>query len=112
MHLRRRQNESDSDYEEILDFESDVEEELQYESVDDSEEVIGQESVNRESIATLQGNEPNLIETALSLKKKVEFLQPENLAVVVEEGNHRKTLPTDLRLAVFNVAHQRLNLGI
>ena len=112
MHLRRRQYESDSDYEEILDSESDVEEELQYESVDDSEEVIGQESVNRESIATLQGNEPNLIETALSLKKKVEFLQPENLAVVVEEGNHRIILPTDLRLAVFNVAHQRLHLGI
>ena len=55
---------SDSDYEEILDSESEVEEELQYESVDDYEEVIGQESLNRESISTIQRNEPNLIETA------------------------------------------------
>ena len=95
MHLRGRQYESDSDYEEILDSESDVEEELRYESVDDSEVVIGQESVNRESIATLQENEPNLIETALSLKKKVEFLQPENLTGVVEEGSNKIFLPID-----------------
>ena len=67
MHLRR----SDSDYEEKLESESEVEEELQNESVDDDEEVIGQESLNRESIVTLQRNEPNLIETALSLKKRL-----------------------------------------
>ena len=65
MYLRRY--ESDSDYEEILDSESEAEEELQDELVDDDEEVIGQESLNRESIVTLQQNEPNLIETALSL---------------------------------------------
>ena len=92
---------SDSDYEEILDSESEVEEELQYESVDDYEEVIGQESLNRESISTIQRNEPNLIETAF---KKRWVFQPENLAVVVEEENHRVVLQTDLRLAVFNVA--------
>ena len=68
-----RRYESDSDYEEILDSKSEVEEELQYEFVDDDEEVIGQESLNRESIATLQRNEPNLIETALSLKKRLSF---------------------------------------
>ena len=69
MYLRRY--ESDSDYEEILDSESEAEEELQYESVDDDEEVIYQESVNTESIATLQRNEPDLIEAAVNLKKKL-----------------------------------------
>ena len=34
-------------------YESKAEEKSQYESVDDDEEVIGQESLNRESIATL-----------------------------------------------------------
>ena len=73
----------------MFDPESYIEEEPLSQSVDGHEEVIGAEKINKESIATLQRNEPNLIETARSLRKKVEFLQPENLAVVVEEGNNR-----------------------
>ena len=63
MYLRRY--ESDSVYEEILDSKSEAEEELQYESIDDDEEVIGQESFDRESFATLERNEPNLIVATL-----------------------------------------------
>ena len=70
-------------------FDQEAEEELLSESVDDHEELIGPEKIDKESIAILQRNEPNLIETAQSLKKKVEFLQPENLVVVVEEGNNQ-----------------------
>ena len=38
-----------------------------------------------------------LIETALQLKANFELLQPENLAVVVEERNQRTILPDSLR---------------
>ena len=67
--------ESDSDCEEILYSESAIEEELRYEWVDDDEKVIGQESLNRESVAILQRNELNLSETALSLKKRLSFFK-------------------------------------
>ena len=89
----------------MLDPKLEIEEELLSQSVDDLKEVICPEKVNKELIATLQRNEPNLIETARSLKKKVEFLQPENLAVVDEEGNNQIILLIELRLAAFNVAN-------
>ena len=104
MYLRRHQ--SESDYEELFDPESEIEEEPLSQSADGHEEVIGAEKIKKESIATYQRNEPNLIEKARILKKKVEFHQPENLAVVVEEGNNRIILPIELRLAAFNVTHQ------
>ena len=66
--------------------ESDYEEEPLFQPIDDHAELIGSEKINKES--TLQIIEPNLIETARSLNKKVEFLQPENIAVLVEEGNN------------------------
>ena len=46
------------------------------------------------------------------MKKTVEYLPPENLAVVVDENNKRVILPESLRLSAFNVAHNRLHLGI
>ena len=107
-----RQYESDPDYEDLVDSESGTEEEFFSDSTDDDEEVISQETINKESIVLLQGNEPNLIETAQNLNKEVKFLQPENLAVIVEENNNRIILPKALRLAAFNVAHQPLHLGI
>ena len=43
---------------------------------------------------------------------KKKFIQPDNLAVVREEGNNRIILPNKLRLTAFNIAHQSLHLGI
>ena len=72
MYLRRHQ--SESDYEDLFDPESEIEEEPLSHLLDDHEKVIGAEKINKEPIATLQRNETNLIETARSFKKKVEFL--------------------------------------
>ena len=68
--------------------------------------------INREVIAVLQCKEPGLVDTARNMKKTVEYLQPENLAVVIDENNKRVILPESLRLTAFNVAHDRLHLGI
>ena len=46
------------------------------------------------------------------MKKTVEYLQPENLAVVVDENNKRVILPESLRLTAFNAALDRLHLVI
>ena len=46
------------------------------------------------------------------MKKTVEYLQPKNLAVVVEENNKQVILPESLHLTAFNVAHDWLRLGI
>ena len=107
-----RHYESDSEYEDLVDPESGAEEEFFSETTDDNEEIISPEIINKESIALLQRNEPNLVEAARNLNKKIEFLQPENLAVIVEENNNRIILPKELWLAAFNVAHQLLHLGI
>ena len=68
--------------------------------------------INREVIAVLQCKEPGLVDTARNMKKAVDYLQPENLAVVIDENNKRVILPESLRLTAFNVAHDRLHLGI
>ena len=103
--------ETDPDYEEMLD--SDSEDEVsEDEFVEIEEEIIKPEKIDRNSVALLQQNEPDLIETARTLKKEVEFSKPENVAEIVEVGNKRTILPECLRLQAFNAAHQVLHLGI
>lgn len=65
--------------------------------------------LNKREIATLQEKNPGLIDNALKLKNNVEYIHPENLAIV--EENKRVILPDQLRLMAFNAAHQVLHLG-
>ena len=122
MHVRAYNQDSDFVYtseSEAEDSESD------YGDLDGEEEILGSplnevigenttsfNMINREVIAVLQCNEPGLVDTARNMKKTVEYLQPDNLAVVVDENNKRIILPESMRLTAFNVAHDRLHLGI
>ena len=67
--------ETDPDYEEMWypDSEDEVSEE---ESMEIEEEIITPERIDRNSVALLQQSEPDLIETAQTLKKVVEFSKP------------------------------------
>ena len=103
--------ETDPDYEEM--WYSDSEDEVsENEPTEIEEEVITPERIDRNSVALLQQSEPDLIETAQTLKKAIEFSKPENVAEIVEVGNKRTILPESLRLPAFNAAHQVLHLGI
>ena len=122
MHVRTYNQ--DSDY--VYTSKSDAEDSESEYSDSGSEEIIGSstldeangentmsfKTLNREVIATLQCKEPGLVDTACNMKKTVEYLQPENLAVVTEENHKRVILPETLRLTAFNLAHDRLHLGI
>ena len=103
--------ETDPDYEEMMCSESE-DEGSEEEAVEIEEEIIQPGRVDKSSIALLQQSEPDLIETARTLKKEVEFSKPENVAEIVEVGNKRIILPDRLRLQAFNAAHQVLHLGI
>ena len=109
MYLRR--TEHDSDYYETSDTESELST-SDNESINDEDEIIGPDFLNKGDISLFQSREPELIRKAEESKLRVEFLQPENLAVVVEGGNQRIILPDPLRLTAFNNAHQILHLGI
>ena len=103
--------ETDPDYEEM--WYSDSEDEVsEDESMEIEEEIITPERIDRNSVALLQQSEPDLIETAQTLKKVVEFSKPENIAEIVEVGNKRAILPESLRLQAFTAAHQVLHLGV
>ena len=100
----------DSDY--IYTSEEDTEDSLSdYPSSESEEEIITSEFLNKEEIAKLQSNEPDLIKTAYEHKKTVRFLKPENLAVIVENEQHRIILPFALRLSAYEIAHGYLHLG-
>ena len=75
-------------------------------------EVISSKKINKKAIATLQAKESGLMDIVCKMDKRIEYLEPEKLAVVIEEGNKRVILPEALRLRVFNMAHDRLHLGI
>ena len=108
MHVRIRPKESDDSYVPDTDSTESVSDPY---SSDSEEELITAESLNRTEIARLQKEEPELISLALRLNKEVEYLQPENLAVIKEGNNKRIILPTSLRLTAFEVAHGYLHLG-
>ena len=122
MHVRAYNQDSDF----VFTSESEAEDsESDYGDLDGEEEILGSpfnevigenttsfNMINREVIAVLQCNEPGLVDTARNMKKTVEYLQPENLAVVVDENNKRIILPESLCLTAFNAAHDRLHLGI
>ena len=101
--------ETDPDYEEILDSE---EEDSEDELAEVEEEIIDQGKIDRNSVALLQRQEQDLIETARQMKKEVKFNDLDNVAEIVEVGNHRIILPEPLRLPAFNAAHRTLHLGV
>ena len=101
--------ETDPDYEEILDSE---EEDSEDELAEVEEEIIDQGKIDRNSVALLQRQEQDLIETARQMKKEVKFNDLDNVAEIVEVGNHRIILPESLRLPAFNAAHRTLHLGV
>ena len=68
--------------------------------------------IDKKAIATLQAKEKGLIEAICNMDKEIEYVKPENLAVIIDEGNKRVILPETLRLTVFNLIHDRLHLGI
>ena len=109
MHIRSRGN--DPDYSEPMDTDS-LTSETDETSTDDEPDGPGPDLLNKREIAILQEKNPGLIDNALKLRNTVEYIPPENLAVVVEEGYRRIVLPTPLRLRAFNLAHQVLHLGI
>ena len=80
-------------------------------SSDNYEELITADSLNRTEIAKLQTEEPELINTARNLKKDVRHLEPEGLAVIIDNDSERIILPTLLRLTVFELCHGYLHLG-
>ena len=82
------------------------------ESNNTNRDVISSNIIDKKAIAILQSKESGLMEEVLKKDKIVEYLQPENLAVVKEVGNKRDILPENLRLTAFNLAHDRLHLGI
>ena len=73
---------------------------------------ISSKTLNREVVATLQCKEPGLVDTECKMKKTVKYLQPKNLTVMTVENNKRGIISETLRLTAFNVAHDRLHLGI
>ena len=108
MHVGIRLEESDHNY--IPDTDS-TESVSDSDSTDSEEELITAEYLNRTEIARLQKEEPELISIAIRLKKEVDYLQPEKLAVIKEGNDKRIILPTPLRLTAFEVAHGYLHLG-
>ena len=102
---------TDPDY--VEEWESDSEEEEQEDELEEiEEEIIRAGQIDRSSVALLQQNEGDLVETARKLKKEVKYSEPDNVAEIVEVGNSRIILPEQLRLPAFNAAHRILHLGI
>ena len=75
-------------------------------------DTISSKMIDKKAIATLQAKEKGLIEAICNMDKEIEYVKPENLAVIIDEGNKRVILPETLRLTVFNLIHDRLHLGI
>lgn len=75
------------------------------ESREIEEQKIKPEGIDRNSVALLQQSETDWIETAQTLKKVVDFCNPENVAEIAEVGNKRAILPESMRLQAFNAAH-------
>ena len=64
------------------------------------------------AIAELQTESPETIDSAEMYKKTVEYVGPEKMAVINEDGNRRVIVPESLRLSVFDSIHERFHLGI
>ena len=85
---------------------------LECDTSKEEDELIIKDSLNRAEIARLQKKkEWELIDRAIELDKNVEYEDLEGLAIIREEENARITLPTLLRLTVFEIAHGYIHLG-
>jgi len=110
-------SESDASDSEIDSDSSDCEEPVISPETFDSEidhvdlDEISCRIIDKKAIAMFQSMESGLIERARSLKKKISYTRPENMAYIVEDGIKRAILPKKLRLTVYNAAHNRLHLG-
>ena len=102
----------DPGYCEPIDTSSVISESYDTSSADDEPKWLVPDSLNKTVIPTLQQMNPGVIYTVLKLKNDVEYIHPENLAVVAEEDNKRVILPDHLWLMAFNAANQVLHLGI
>ena len=98
----------DSDYIYTSDSDTDI---TENDSSETEKEVITANSLNRIEIANLQNGEPDLINTAKKLNKKIYFSEPNNLATIREGDNERIILPSALRLTAFDLSHGYLHLG-
>ena len=108
--LHARSYYDDPDY--VLSSSSESEDEYSnYDASEDEEELITKDSLNREEIARLQKQERELVDRAIELDIKVEYEDPEGLAIIREENNTRIILPTPLRLTAFEIAHGYIHLG-
>ena len=74
-------------------------------------DAISSKMIDKKAIATLQAKEKGLIEAICKMDKEIEYVKPENLAVIIDEGIKRVTLPETFRLTAFNLIHDRLHLG-
>ena len=99
--MRWDEDESDQDAE--------SEEETSEEDKEEGEELI---ELDEQTIAECQTECLDLIELAKKSDQTVEYRPPNNIAVIVEEGNARIILPKILRLTAYHIAHNRLHIGI
>ena len=84
----------------------------------DSEEETNEEQpeedlieLDERVISEHQAKSPDLIELAKKTNDTVEHRSPNNMAVVVEDGNVRIILPEILRLTAYHQAHSLLHMG-
>ena len=98
--------ESESDQDES-DQDSDSEEETNEKQTEEDLIELGERVISEH-----QAKSPDLIELARKSNDIVEHRPPNDMAVVVEDGNVRIILPEVLRLTAYHRAHNLLHMGI